>query len=223
MRTYDRAEPLIVIHVPKAAGTSVMTIFRRWFGSGLYLNYFDERTGSPPPKRDLHSLHSISSPVAVYGHFGRTVKGLSIEDYYPDARQFVTILRDPFELVISRYYHIRKVGSDWLDQSRVPKGDLREYLMNNPPNMLNHFPRKVTRENYRAMMDEFFIDVGLMERLPETLRRFADKLGMPFRQDWLPHLNATPRDQADPHGLRDEYAERHALDFEVYDYVASRF
>ena len=222
MREYDRTSPLIVIHIPKAAGTSVKAVFRKWFGEGLHEHYFNERTDSPPGRLDLRLLHSPNRPVAVYGHFNR-LRGAGVEQYYPDVQQFITILRDPFERAISNYYYVRDNSAHWKNQTRVPKTDLRRFLIETQASMLNQFPRPVTRDNYRALIEEFFIEIGIMENLPESVRRIAAKLRMPFEREWLPHANATPRDQPHPRDLREEYVERHALEFEVYDYVASKF
>jgi hypothetical protein len=89
--------------------------------------------------------------------------------------------------------------------------------------MFNHFPRVVTKDNYRAMIEESFVEIGLMEHLVESMRRIATKLSMPFDHLWLPHLNPTNRNQSHPADLREEYVEQHPLEFEVYDYVLSRF
>lgn len=221
MRPYDPTLPLLVIHIPKAAGSSVKEIFKTWYGDALFDHYYDEEAGRLPPRRDLPALHSAQRPIAVYGHFNR-LRGFGVEDYYPEAQQFVTILRDPFEAAISSYYYIRQTGSGWRDQSRVPKGDVRQFLLSTPPNMLNHFPRSVTKDNYRTQIETLFVHVGVMEHLASSVQRIAAKLGMPFDARWLSHLNATPRDQEYPSDLRAEYAERHALEFEVYEFAVAR-
>lgn len=222
MRQYDPNLPLIFIHIPKTAGTSVREIFEGWFGSGLYRHYFDEEADKLPAKHDLPLLHSIERPVVVYGHFN-SLRGFGVEDYYPEVRQFITILRDPFEKVISSYYYIRKFGGEWKDQSRVPKSDIREYLLKTPPNTLNHFPRKVTKDNYRALIDEFFIEVGVMEYLVPSMQRIAKEISREFDSRLLQHQNVTVRDQPNPKDLRDEYVERYPLEFEVFEYALSRY
>lgn len=222
MREYDRSQPLIVIHIPKAAGTSAREVFKRWFGANLREHYFRQWRSRMPKRLDLAKLHSEQRPLALYGHFNSR-RGFGIQDYYPEAGQFVTILRDPFEAVVSTYFYRRKIGTGWRDPSRVPQGELRDFLLATPPNMLNHFPRPVTMENYRAMIEESFIEVGVMEHLEESLRRIADKLGMPFEPSWLPHLNAAERNQPGVSELREEYMQRHPLEFEVYRYALSRY
>lgn len=222
MREYDRSQPLIVIHIPKAAGTSTREVFKRWFGSNLREHYFRQWSNRMPKHLDLAALHSERRPLALYGHFNSR-RGFGIQDYYPEARQFVTILRDPFEAIVSTYFYRRKIGTGWRDPARVPQGDLREFLMATPPNMLNHFPRPVTAENFRDMIEESFIEVGVMEHLEESLRRIAGKLDMPFDPAWLPHLNAAERSQPAAAELREEYMQRHPLEFEVYRYALARF
>lgn len=214
---------MIFIHIPKAAGQSTRELFRHWFLGGTLLeHYFDEPTGTPPIKHDLIARHTREQPIAVYGHFNR-LRGFGVEDDYPYVTQFITILRDPFELGISSYHFIKKTGESWKDQSRVPKSGLYDYLMCTPPNMLNHFPRAVTHHNFRDLIEEFFIDIGIVERLSESLQRIATKLSMPFDPQTVPHRNATTRDQAIPPSLREEYVNRYPLEFEVYEYVRSRF
>ena len=173
-----------------------------------------------PVKHDLTALADPGRPLAIYGHFNR-LRRFGVEHYYPEVTQFVTILRDPFELAVSNYFFIRKNGASWKDQARVPGADLRQFLRETPANILNHFPRTVTKDNYRDLIEEFFVEIGVMELLEMSLARIAAKLSKPFAPGLTPHLNATPRPPY-PADLKDEYAERNPLEFEVYHYVLSR-
>ena len=222
MKEYDSSSPLIFIHIPKAAGSSVQQIFKLWYGDSLHYHYFNEQTSALPEKLVLDSLQPTSRPMVLYGHFNM-LRGFGVEDYYPEVNQFITILRNPFEGAISSYYYIRSAGTAWQDQTYVPATDLRQYLREAPVHMLNHFPRQVTKENYRELIEEFFVYIGIMEDLSESVRWIAHKLGKPFKPDWLPHVNMTPRDQDYPDDLLDEFRHMHSLEFEVYDYVASKF
>lgn len=222
MRAYDSTEPLIFIHIPKAAGTSVRKVFGRWFGRGLHEHYFNEERNLWPPVVNLPALAAQGIPLAVYGHFNR-LRGFGVEHDYPDVRQFITILRDPFEATISSFHYLRRSGSRWQDQSRIPQGSLREYMLRVPPNLLNHFPRVVTRSNYREQIERCFVEVGIMERLPETMRRIAAHLGRPFSDADLPHENATAQAEQPDAELRDLHLERYPLEHEVYRYALMRF
>ena len=222
MKNYNRAKPLIVIHIPKAAGTSSQQMFQSWFQNNFHRHYFNETEGTKPVKIDLQSLHSYENPLILHGHFNK-LRGFGVEDYYPEIDQFITILRDPFELMISHYFFVRKAGRNWKDQSRVPGNDLRSYLENTKPNMLNHFPREMTLNNYKDIIEEYFIEVGISEKLADSLERIAGKLGFEFDQDQLEELNKTERDQDVPQSFREQFIELNRLEFAVYEYALSRY
>lgn len=223
MKKYDADLPLIFIHVPKTAGASVRRIVMRWFGPGYIPHYYDERAGVRP-ERDVRFDNHGDTPVCVYGHFNRH-RGFGVEDNYPDAKQFVTILRDPFEMAISEYYFTRKVGHDWKDQSRVPGKGLRDHLLVSRPNMLNHFPRPVSFENYRDIIDEFFVEIGFTEALTPSLSRIAARLGVSFDPADLEHINKTERDDqvGAVQEFRSAFRELNRLEFDVHDYAMKRF
>ena len=222
MRDFDRNQPLIAIHIPKSAGTSTKAVFKSWFGRGFREHYFDEEKGRMPTRYALEEIHSPERPVVVYGHFNR-LREFGVEDYYPQAEQFVTILRDPFELAVSRYFFTRRVAGNWKDQSRVPDKELSEHVLNVTPNLLNHFPRIVTRANYKELIEKYFIEIGIVEKLEESLHRIAKKLGMHFEPEMLGHLNATERTESIPTEIRDRFVEKNELEYCVYDYIVERF
>lgn len=223
MRAYDPALPLVFIHVPKTAGASVRRLVMTWFGSGYLPHYYDERHALSPGRDPGFEHHSAEHPVCVYGHFNRR-RGFGVEHDYPDAQQFVTILRDPFEMAISEYYFIRKTGADWKDRSRVPSLPLRRHLETAQINMLAHFPRPVSADNYRDVVEEFFVDIGFTETLVQSLEQMAGLLGRSFDPQQLEHRNRTPRDDQNQEvqALRSDFRERHRLEFDVYDYAMSR-
>ena len=166
-------------------------------------------------------MHTSNQPLCLQGHFNR-LRGFGIEEYYPTATQFVTILRDPFELMVSHYFYVRKVGGEWSDQSQVPKTDLQTYLKENKPNMLNHFPREITLDNYKDMIEEYFIYVGITEKLDESMRRIGHKLGFEHSKK-VDVLNTTQRTQVVPIEFQDQFREINRLEYEVYQYCLSKF
>ena len=221
MKPYNIQKPLIVIHIPKAAGRSSRTVFKDWYGDNLHLHYFDEVNGKMPDYIDIDKLHSPKKPLVLYGHFNKLRK-FGIEDYYPGADQFVTILRDPYELLISHYFYSKKVGDTWQDKSRAPKTDLETYLNNTKPNMLNHFPREMNINNYKDICEQYFIEIGITEKLDESLHRIAKKLGVKYSNN-VPEINKTERTQKVPEGFRDQFIELHRLEYEVYNYALNKY
>ena len=222
MRTYDHSLPLIVIHVPKTGGTSVKTFFTEWFGEDLHCHYFDHQRGLMPRKVDLHAMNQIAGPPVVYGHFNRD-RGFGVEDYYPDAKQFIAFLRDPFEQIVSGYFHVRRAGRAPACQSQFLQGGLRDFVMGTNASALSFFPRQVSMENYKDIIEEFFIEIGVTEYFEESMMRIARKIGQPYRPENVKRLNVSPRDQRVPDELREEFMEKRPLDYAVYHYVLARF
>jgi hypothetical protein len=222
MLEYNPRRPLIVIHIPKAGGISTKVVFEQWYGDGLLDHYYDQQRGRMPPRRDLAALHSAARPVVLHGHFNR-LRGFGVEDYYPEANQFVTILRDPYELTISLYHHARREGHAWKDKSRIPRESLEEYLRKAKPNMLNHFPREVTLANYKDLIEEFFIAIGITERLGDSMAWIARKLGKTYDPSMLEHRNRGDGKQRPADDLREIFMENNPLEFAVYHYALERF
>lgn len=222
MKIYNNEKPLIVIHVPKAAGTSSQQIFRSWFKNNFHRHYYNENEGLPPKKINLNDLHSPGNPLVLHGHFNK-LRGFGVEDYYPEIDQFITILRDPFELSISHYFFVKKQSRTWKDQSRVPENDLHSYLENTKPNMLNHFPREMNLNNYKDIIEELFIEIGITEKLAISLQRIAKKLGYEFDENQLQRLNSTERDEKIPDSFREQFHELNPLEFSVYEYALSKY
>ncbi len=220
MKPYDRARPLIFIHIPKAAGTSTRHIFQQWFGSNFRKHYVDEKLGRPPVQLDLTQSHSSRTPVLLYGHFNRQ-RGFGIAENYPHVDQFVTILRDPFDSMVSFYHFVRRVSDTWKDKSQVPDEDLKSFLLNARPFLLDHFPRELTLNNYETVLNQYFVEIGVVEKLSESMDRIATKLGFVFQRDQLKHLNQRQW-QADEsvEDLREEFMAKHPLEYRVYEFAA---
>jgi hypothetical protein len=224
MRPYDPNLPLVFIHVPKTAGTSVREVFSGWFGERLVQHYFNFQQGRPPGRSPRFDQHTADKPVCIYGHFNRE-RGFGIRDAYPDAKQFITILREPFDHACSTYFYRRKQGHENGIFGHAPTTDLPTFLDTEPSTIFRHFPCDVSAETYREVIDTLFIEVGITENLPVSLTRIAAALGRTFDPACLGRLNVTDRDTGslDLAALRDRYRARFPLQHAVYDYVRARY
>lgn len=235
MITYDKREPLVVIHIPKAAGTSTREIFRSWFHhSSFFYHYYDEVKGEPAKLVDLEELRQKRKglawrllrrsrmPVCIHGHFNQ-LRGFGVENRYPTVKQFVTILRDPFETAVSTFHYTKERAGEWKDPNMMPKGNISDYLAKHRSQIVTHFPRKVTRDNYKEIVDEYFIEIGLTECLPESMFRIAKKLGKRFDSATLPRINVSKKREEAPSELKEVHRENNELDYEVFDFIQRRF
>lgn len=190
-----------------------------WFPERMHQHYFDEPLGRLPERLNLEALDHVAVPPLIYGHFNSN-RAFGVLDYYPQVRQFATILRDPFDMHLSRYFYTRKVSANWKEGSDILENDLMAYIENGHLNMLEHFPRPVTQGNYRDIIDEYFVALGIFETLDSSLRRMARTFGKPTDAiDALPHRNRSERTQSAPSGAYARFRERWPLEFAVYDYV----
>lgn len=224
MRNYDRNMPLIGLHIPKTAGITSKVFFQNWYGKGFLQHYFDESNGKKPQRYNLSNICNelAPSPIMIYGHFN-SIRGFGVKDYYPDITQFITIMREPFEQKISSYFFIKKTSKNWLDQSRSPEHGIEHFLINTQFNMLNHFPQKVTIDNYKEIIEKYFIEIGVTEYLNASMKRIAQKLGFPYDENMLERHNTTERNEEVPLHLKDMLREKNELEFIVYEYVSKRF
>ncbi len=222
MKEYDESSPLILIHIPKTAGVSVKEVYKEWFGERLLLHYFDRKTNSLPQKYDIDFLQTRESPVFIYGHFNKA-RNFGIEQYYPTIDQFITILRDPFEMAVSGFFYVRKTNENWRKYLNLPKGELKEHLEKMHSGLLNFFPQEVTGDNYKEMIEEKFVEIGVTEHLDKSMIRIAKKLNQQYIPGSLAKLNVSQRDQDVPYNLKEAFIGRHQLEYEIYNFVLSRY
>ena len=148
-----------------------------------------------------------------HAHYNRT-QGYGIEVKHPDADQFFTILRDPFDRLVSWYFYIKHLwkGEVWgirlVDYGNTLNGFLDGYH----PDVLNFLPAG----DYPARLDDF-VFVGTVERLWDGARALAEILGKPVPQ--LRRANGAKRDEPVPNDMRPEFRRRYPDVYEVHDYA----
>ena len=158
MKPYNPARPLISLHIPKCAGTGLMDVF-----SKLPRNRFRFLPHYPDINRNLPPDWNEPG-VLIHGHFQR-FKGEAIETACPGSDQFITVLRDPFDILISSYYYGLRKRLPWATNISI-EGYLDWWFAQPEGPLATALPA------YQATtsIDEYisgFVCIGLMERLPE--------------------------------------------------------
>ena len=100
MRVYDPESSLFSLHIPKCGGQSMRQLLETWYGNQFRIHYFQQFNAMPP-------RHELAPGICVHGHFNHA-KGFGIKAYYPEATQFITVLRDPMEMALSNYFFWKK-------------------------------------------------------------------------------------------------------------------
>ncbi len=226
MRQYDPTQPLIFAHVPKTAGTSIRQLYTEWFGDNLLENY---KKGGLPKKQDLSHPPLPGKPLCVYGHFNRP-GGFSVESYYPDITQFITILRNPWERAISGYFYRVKLRERNPDFAKIATMTLEQYLEGYPhadpqmgPSAEAFLPGPMDMHNFRNVLDERFVTVGITEALPACVAQMAKALGKEDSVQEIAHVNKAPRNRDIPDHLLAGFKTRNALEYAIYDHVAGNY
>jgi hypothetical protein len=224
MRQYDAEKALLSIHVPKCGGTSLRQWLESVFPGRVRFHYFDEFNNRLPIK------HRLEPGIVIHGHFNRK-RGFGVQDYYPEAEQFITFLRDPIEVVISRYQYekllAKRQESFREGKPLVLPDDLDVYLQQEicnkdyHPNILDYLPWEVQTRNFRELIEQHFIYIGLIEDYPFSIIRLSEKLGVtPVA---VPHLNQSAVPGEVLESLRREFESTHALECEIYHYVREHY
>lgn len=211
MRDYDPDKLLVSIHLPKCGGTSLAEGLQSLFGDGFHAHYLgeDERTLPPRVERE--------AGVCVHGHFFHHALPLGVGDYYPQAGQFITVLREPLEMMLSSYFFQRKLGAELPD---TPAGYLQSVLGWARLFHYRSLPFDVWADDAIERLEERFVWVGVTEDLQGSFDRLAARLGRPAVI--LPRRNTAPRTLPLDHveAWRAAFRKRFREEYRLYDHCA---
>ena len=225
------ARPLLFVHVPKTAGSSLYSIFRTILKPPELLKLHPNRETfariNALPKRHLTRLQ------VLYGHVD-----VQLAKQILPLRQCVTLLRDPVDRIVSYYAFAKHMNSgphselarrtsitQWVDALRLPETDngmvrrfsgaLRDVGIGDCSGQM--------LERAKANLAQFAL-VGLTDRFDEFYALLANRLGLPMRTYIVAKVNAKrPRsDQLHAETLA-ELEERNALDRELYRFGEELF
>ena len=102
MRKFDPDEPLISIHIPKTGGEALNDILQGWFGQNYYRHYRNPSTGELPTR------YNLSHASCIHGHFNKD-EGHGVDMYYPHCKQFITFMREPYEIALSYHFFVKSL------------------------------------------------------------------------------------------------------------------
>jgi len=224
MKQYDKEKPLISLHIPKCGGTSFLAVLKSWFSKNLYMHYFDEKRNNMPRRHNLKSglfKRRFKKDICIHGHFNKK-RGYGVKDYYPEVDQFITVLRDPFEMALSNYFFAKRQGNNRFRDGRVLRMEDRyravnDYLRNHKSYILYHFPDEMTMENYEEILEQRFVYIGVLEDIQTSVNILAKKLDFPeARVDWE---NISRRDEEVLKETKEEFINNHHVEYAIYDFA----
>ncbi len=222
MKQYNSEEPLIYIHIPKCAGTSMIAVLRKWFGKKGAQHYHSRYEDVPPPK------HELKPGMCIYGHFNNN-RGIGVADYYPGVNQFVTHMREPLEIAKSSYFHWKiKRRAIRIKAGKLKPGDYHDYksvddfFTKRPTSpIFNYLPRELTEDNFTDILETNFVYIGIVEDLQVSMDVMAEKLGFPSVN--IGHVNLSQWDEQLSLSLEQEFIRNNRFAYAIYDYALKKY
>ena len=231
--TIDTCVP-IFLHVPKAAGRSLLSVMRDNYGADRVYEVYTE-----PPSIAEEAFFGMPERQrlgfdAVAGHLR-----FGLHEYISRPTTYLTVLRNPIERVLSTYAFVRRkkshhrhaevVGRDRSIVEVIESG-LLPMLDNGQTRALSGAGADVERctashfEQAKANIESHFAVVGLLERFDETLVLCRREFG--WKTVRMRQRNAAPGRQSaqslDPE-TRTAIAEVNEFDGELYAWAEERF
>lgn len=203
-------------------------LYQRLFGCGLYLHYSNEIINRNPRKVPLGRKYGIirrnKIPECVHGHFDPQTDGGNLLEYYPYAEQMITFLRDPLEMQISLFYYLKKridEGNMYWQGKKVTKiefgGNIDQWVEERDLYMLRFLPFKLNENNYKDILNRYFVHIGITEEMQKSVDIMADKLG--FRRIQVPKENVTKRTGRPSESAIRIFKSKHQLEYNIYEFA----
>lgn len=230
------ARPVVLIHIPKTAGTSLRLILEHVYGSGRMLVWTGPMSEgraalrSAPPER-------LAGFDVISGHLP-----FGVQDCLGRPAAVITFLRDPVERLLSLYSFIRSDPAHPRHAEFVRKG----YTFGDFVRRLGFrqtdngqvralaggeacdLPRGALREEHldraRRNLEKGCAEFGLAERFPESIERLGSVLGWPPVPVIVANVTRERIRREDVPRADLDAAEHHnRLDRQLYDFARALF
>jgi hypothetical protein len=229
VKDYNPLQPLISIHIPKCAGSSFNLILRKWFKRKLYLHYPNEKKNQKPKKHKIKTgifNRRLKSGICIHGHFNYK-RNNGPDHYYPEINQYITFIRDPFEIQLSTYFFVRNVPEGrYRDGKPHPiiehNYTIKEYLEKyTKSHLCSFFPPNLNEKNFKEIINANYVYIGLADDLKTSVEKLAEKLDFPKIE--VPTVNVSPRKEIIPEEAKEIFVDNNKLEYAIYNYILGTY
>ncbi|WP_164716638.1 sulfotransferase family 2 domain-containing protein [Paenibacillus whitsoniae] len=226
---------LIHLHVPKTGGTTMRSLVRRQFDRSKIKEIYPH-FGMADSINQIHDMTPEEKTAinCLQGHF---VYGVHV--YFQRPVQYIAMLRDPVEHIISTYYYIKGDPNhpyyQELTTNNITLDNFHEWRsqyfteLNNSQTryMAGVASRELLPEDLEAAkknVREQFALVGLTERFDESVFLLNKTLAWNIVTYRSQNVTAVrPKQKELPHDLIQRIRENNKLDVELYNFTVELF
>ena len=220
-------DKVIFVHIPKTAGTSLMTSLREDVGNTFFDYNTTKRWWSPLGKYrcilDSLTTTNISEPV-IFGHFlAAKYADASLSGFKKrKGHLYVTFAREPLQRAISHYHYWDRVelpGHRLWRQFRKERWPLDRFLLSRKmANVQSKFLWGIPIRNF-----DF---IGLSDRYEESIRLLAE--AVPVLRDLKSRSeNVNPNSAGQVYtvdaSLADAFKKLNVADYRIYEHACTSF
>jgi len=223
MINYDPKRLLISLHIPKTAGNSFEYVLKNSYGLGYFRHYYNHSKDRKPARIPwVNTLQKIV-PLCIHGHFDPEEGGVNVFDYYPEAAQFITVVRDPLEMHLSLYFYMRKLFNEgalsWKGKpsTTFEYKDIDHWVEERPFYMLRFFPFELNHNNYADMLNDNFIHLVVAEHMESSMEMLSKRLSRKLKK--VPVINTTPRNEQPSEKSIQIFREKYPLEHKIYKFA----
>jgi hypothetical protein len=223
LNRYKKEVPLIFIHIPKCAGTTVNHILKLWYKDKYLRHEFNEK--SPWYTKEPYQ---IKNGICISGHFNRR-RNRGIEHLYPTVNQFITFIREPVECAVSQYFFWKRkrrktrieLGT-LIENSYYDYINIEDFFLKRPNStFLKFLPKDINPYNYKTILDQSFIHIGIVEKLQDSVNLLAEKLG--FETEIVGKYNISERNEFVPDRIKMKFRKNNSLEYKIYNYIYKKY
>lgn len=183
LTTYNPEIPLISLHIPKCSGTSLSHSLHAANFSEKYrlLNYY--------PDIGINNLNDYNKAnTIIHGHFVRW-KNSAVEDIIENPSQFITIVRNPIDTLLSGYFYGKQNNFEWATNK-----SLEEFIIWHLENDISPIfgaVQKLTNESNPEDICSQFLIIKTINQLNEFVEELSEMLN--FGLPKIEHHNTTDK------------------------------
>ncbi len=151
----------------------------------------------------------------IHGHFVRW-KNQSVEDICPDTPNYITILRDPYDVCVSAYKYGKKHNAEWVEWFSFEEF-IKWWSQNQCGPLLGALPIWEKSESVENYVKKFLL-IGVLDHFDKYVENISRMFSTEISELVKTNVSA---EQLDLPNLRHQLMEAHPRDFELFNYVSS--